>query len=129
MKKYFLESKLTNTWYLCYTKLSQGNYQPTFYFMLEENCGFKDRVVVISVCCKEHSRYHGDDGDSNHYLLSQYYVSGNMLVHQVGGNFLVLQIRTLKLKKTKLLKVIKLVSSSVITSVLENSDVLFLFRI
>lgn len=97
--------------------------------MLEENCGFKDRVAVISVCCKEHSRYHSDDGGSNYHLLSQYYVSGNVLVYQVDGNVLVLQIRTLKLKKTKLLKVIKLVSTSAVTSVLENSDVLFLLCI
>lgn len=56
-------------------------------------------------------------------------MSGNMLMYQVDENVLVLQIRTLKLKKNKLLKVIKLVSSSAITSVLENSDVLCLFRI
>lgn len=41
--------------------------------------------------------------------MNKYYVPGNIIVCHVDENILILQIRKLKLKKTKLLKVIKLV--------------------
>lgn len=54
--------------------------------------------------------------------IIKYYMQGNMPLCLVGKNVLILQIRKLKLKKTKLLKFIKLVCGFAITTVLENSD-------
>lgn len=52
-----------------------------------------------------------------------------MLLCLEDENILILQIRKLKLKKTKLLKVIKLVCGFAFTTVLENSDDIYLVHI
>lgn len=66
-EKIFLRKQINRYLILVLYKTVPGEFSNNllfFYFMLEENCGFKDRVAVISVCFKEHSRYHGDDDGS-----------------------------------------------------------------
>ena len=83
-------------------KTVPGPFQSNILFiLLEENCGFKDTVAIISGQYRGHFGYLIHDGDSNYHLPSNNFVSGNTLMYQVGENICILQIRKLKLKKCK----------------------------